>query len=52
MPAEATVAGLREWIPDNDSEPGDDLFDQRTDSGKPAEPPPREDGSILVLDSD
>ena len=43
--------GIREWIPDDDAEPRFDLFDQRPDSGKPVEIP-REDGSILVLDSD
>jgi len=41
---------IREWIPDDDAEPGGDLFDQRSDSGKPVEIR-REDGSILVLDS-
>jgi hypothetical protein len=42
---------IREWIPDEDAEPGGDLFDQRTDSGKPVEIR-REDGSILGLDGD
>ncbi len=51
MPAEATVAAIRECIPDDDAEPGGDLFDPRTDSHNPVEIP-REDGSILVLDSD
>ena len=51
MPAEATVVAIREWIPDDDSEPGDDLFDQRPYWGKPEEIP-RGDGSILILDSD
>jgi len=41
----------REWIPDDDAEPDGDLFDQRTESGKPVEIP-RADGIILVLDSD
>ena len=40
---------IREWIPADDAEPDFELFDQRTDSDKPAEIP-REDGSILVLD--
>ncbi len=51
MPAEATVAAIREWIPDDDAEPSFDFFDQRPDSDKPDEIP-REDGSILVLDFD
>ncbi len=42
---------IREWIPDDDEEPSFDFFDQRPDSGKPVEIP-REDGSILILDSD
>ena len=42
---------IREWIPDDDAEPSFDFFDQRPDSGKPVEIR-REDGSILVLDSD
>ena len=42
---------IREWIPADDAEPDFELFDPRTDSDKPAEIP-REDGSILVLDSD
>jgi hypothetical protein len=44
-------SGIREWIPIDDGEPSFDLFDQRPDSGKPVEIP-REDGSILVLDSE
>ena len=42
---------IREWIPDDDAEPGGDLFDQRPAFGNPVEIL-REDGSILVLDSD
>ena len=42
---------LREWIPAEEGEPGYDLFDQRPGAGQPVEIP-REDGSILVLDSD
>jgi hypothetical protein len=30
---------IREWIPSDDAEPCADLFDQRTDSGKPVEIP-------------
>jgi hypothetical protein len=30
---------IREWISDDDAEPGFDLFDQRPDSGKPVEIP-------------
>ncbi len=48
-PIEPPWQAIREWIPDDDAEPGFDLFDQRTESGKPVEIP-REDGSILVLD--
>ena len=51
MPAEATVAAIREWIPADEGEPSFDLFDQRLSSGKPVKIP-REDGSILVLDLD
>ena len=40
---------IREWIPDDDAEPGGDLFDQRPESGKPVELL-REDGTILILD--
>lgn len=43
--------GIREWIPDDDAEPGADLFDQRPKSANPPEIP-REDGSVLVFDSD
>jgi len=50
-PIEPPWQAIREWIPDDDAEPGGDLFDQRPDSGKPVEIR-REDGSILVLDSD
>ncbi len=50
-PIEPPRQAIREWIPDDDAEPGGDLFDQRPDSGKPVEIR-REDGSILVLDSD
>ena len=50
-PIEPPWQAIREWIPDDDAEPGFDLFDQRPESGKPVEIP-LEDGSILVLDSD
>ena len=30
---------FREWISDDDADPGGDLFDQRPDSGKPVEIP-------------
>ena len=50
-PIEPPWQAIREWIPDDDAEPGGDLFDQRPDSGKPVEIR-REDGSILILDSD
>ena len=50
-PIEPPWQAIREWIPDDDAEQGGDLFDQRTDSGKPVEIR-REDGSILILDSD
>ena len=50
-PIEPPWQAIREWIPDDDAEPGGDLFDQRPDYGKPVEIR-REDGSILVLDSD
>ena len=50
-PIEPPWQAIREWIPDDDAKPGGDLFDQRPDSGKPVEIR-REDGSILVLDSD
>jgi len=50
-PIEPPWQAIREWIPDDDAEPGFDLFDQRRASGKPVEIP-REDGTILVLDSD
>jgi len=50
-PIEPPWQAIREWIPDDDAEPSFDLFDQRPDSGKPLEIR-REDGSILVLDSD
>ena len=42
---------IREWIPADDAEQEFDLFDQRPASRKPVEIP-REDGNILVLDSD
>ncbi len=50
-PIEPPWQAIREWIPDDDAEPDGDLFDQRPNSAKPVEIP-REDGSILVLDSD
>ena len=50
-PIEPPWQAIREWIPDDDGEPSFDLFDQRPESGKPVEIP-REDGTILVLDSD
>jgi hypothetical protein len=50
-PIEPPWQAIREWIPDDDAEPGFDLFDQRTESGRPVGIP-REDGYILVLDSD
>ena len=50
-PFEAPWQAIREWIPDDDAELGGDLFDQRPDSGQPVEIR-REDGTILVLDSD
>ena len=50
-PIEPPWQAIREWIPDDDAEPGDDLFDQRPDSGKPVEIR-REDDSILVLNGD
>ena len=50
-PIEPPWQAIREWIPDDDAEPGGDLFDQRLPSRKPVEIP-LEDGSILVLDSD
>jgi hypothetical protein len=50
-PIEPPWQAIREWIPDDDAEPGGDLFDQRPDSGKPVEIR-REDGTILVLDLD
>ncbi len=50
-PIEPPWQAIREWIPDDDAEREIDLFDQRPDSGKPVEIP-REDGTILVLDSD
>ena len=50
-PIEPPWQAIREWIPDDDAELGFDLFDQRPASGKPVEIP-REDGTILVLDSD
>ena len=50
-PIEPSRQAIREWIPDDDAEPSFDFFDQRPDSGKPVEIR-REDGSILVIDSD
>ena len=50
-PIEPPWQAIREWIPDDDAEPSFEFFDQRPDSGKPVEIR-REDGSILVLDSD
>ncbi len=50
-PIEPPWQAIREWIPHDDAEPCADLFDQRPASGKPVEIR-REDGSILVLDSD
>ena len=50
-PVEPPWQAIREWIPADDGEPGYDLFDQRPGAGQPVEIP-REDGSILVLDSD
>ena len=50
-PIEPPWQAIREWSPADDGEPGYDLFDQRPGAGQPAEIP-REDGSILVLDSD
>ena len=50
-PIEPPWQAICEWIPDDDAEPGGDLFDQRPDSGKPVEIP-REDGTTLVLDGD
>ncbi len=50
-PIEPPWQAISEWIPDDDAELGGDLFDQRPDSGQPAEIR-REDGTILVLDSD
>jgi hypothetical protein len=48
-PIEPPLQAIREWIPDDDGEPGGDLFDQRPTSGKGVEIS-REDGFILVLD--
>ena len=48
-PIEPPWQAIREWIPDDDAEPGFDLFDQRPAAGRPIEIP-REDGNILVLD--
>jgi hypothetical protein len=53
-PIEPPWQAIREWIPADDGEPGFhlfDLFDQRPGAGQPVEIP-REDGSILVFDSD
>jgi hypothetical protein len=50
-PIEPPWQAIREWIPDDDSEPSGDLFDQRRDSLKEVVIL-REDGSILVLDGD
>ena len=50
-PIEPPWQAIREWIPDDDAEPSFELFDQRAASGKPVEIP-RDDGTILVLDSD
>ncbi len=50
-PIEPPWQAIREWIADDNSETGADLSNQHAESGKPVEIR-REDGSILVLDSD
>ena len=35
-PIEPPWQAIREWITDDDAEPGFDFFDQRPESGKPA----------------
>jgi hypothetical protein len=50
-PIEPPWQAIREWIPDDEEQPSLDLFDQRPDTTNAIEIP-REDGTILVLDSD
>jgi hypothetical protein len=47
-PIEPPWQAIREWIPDDDEDPG--LFDQRIDSRPSVIEIPRQDGCILVLD--